>query len=206
MPGDREERLRAGMDAHLSKPIRPEELAAALARDLNSPEWIPPGNPSRCFGLPSISPVTLAHFPLTPLFVHLRHIPFGSPDWLCIRCLLLSRQMAEDYGRYGRYNPEVRAVAADLLRRFRDGKITNDEFESGYLDLYDQSDDRALRAIATVVWCYYSDFHEHTLEYLHPVARALFDRCGLFLRSGFPYEWDFTLSGPRGGDPHAPAS
>jgi len=35
MPGDREECLRAGMDAHLSKPIRPEELAAALAR------WLP---------------------------------------------------------------------------------------------------------------------------------------------------------------------
>jgi signal transduction histidine kinase/DNA-binding response OmpR family regulator len=37
MPGDREECLRAGMDAHLSKPIRPEELAAALARWLPAP-------------------------------------------------------------------------------------------------------------------------------------------------------------------------
>jgi signal transduction histidine kinase/DNA-binding response OmpR family regulator len=35
MPGDREECLLAGMDAHLSKPIRPEDLAAALAR------WLP---------------------------------------------------------------------------------------------------------------------------------------------------------------------
>jgi CheY-like chemotaxis protein len=35
MPGDREECLRAGMDAHLSKPIRREELAAALAG------WLP---------------------------------------------------------------------------------------------------------------------------------------------------------------------
>ena len=37
MPGDREECLRAGMDAHLSKPIRPEELADALARWLPAP-------------------------------------------------------------------------------------------------------------------------------------------------------------------------
>ncbi len=37
MPGDREECLRAGMDAHLSKPIRPEELAAALAQWLPAP-------------------------------------------------------------------------------------------------------------------------------------------------------------------------
>ncbi len=37
MPGDREECLRAGMDAHLSKPIRPEELAAALTRWLPAP-------------------------------------------------------------------------------------------------------------------------------------------------------------------------
>jgi CheY-like chemotaxis protein len=40
MPGDREECLRAGMDAHLSKPIRPEELAAALARWLPAPAKI----------------------------------------------------------------------------------------------------------------------------------------------------------------------
>jgi signal transduction histidine kinase/DNA-binding response OmpR family regulator len=41
MPGDREECLRAGMDAHLSKPIRPEELAAALARWLPAPAQQP---------------------------------------------------------------------------------------------------------------------------------------------------------------------
>jgi signal transduction histidine kinase/CheY-like chemotaxis protein len=37
MPGDREACLDAGMDAHVSKPIRSEELAAALARCLPAP-------------------------------------------------------------------------------------------------------------------------------------------------------------------------
>ena len=40
MPGDREECLHAGMDAHLAKPIRPTELAAALAQWLPAPAKI----------------------------------------------------------------------------------------------------------------------------------------------------------------------
>jgi CheY-like chemotaxis protein len=35
MPGDREACLGAGMDAYLAKPLRPEELAAALG------QWVP---------------------------------------------------------------------------------------------------------------------------------------------------------------------
>jgi two-component system, sensor histidine kinase and response regulator len=40
MHGNREECLWAGMDAHLSKPIRPEELAAALTHWLPAPAKI----------------------------------------------------------------------------------------------------------------------------------------------------------------------
>jgi hypothetical protein len=101
--------------------------------------------------------------------------------------------------QHQRCGAEVRAEAAYHLRRFRDGEITNDEFEDAYLPLCHQAEDRALRAIATAVWPSYSDLHEHKLPPLDAEAKAFFDRCILFLRSDLPYEWERDiLLGIRG--------
>ena len=83
---------------------------------------------------------------------------------------------------------DVRREAAKSVRRFRDGEITNDEFEDSFYPLLGRTDDRALRAIATAIWCSYKGLREETLPALHGEDRALFDRCVLFLRSDLPYE------------------
>jgi len=82
-----------------------------------------------------------------------------------------------------------RNFAAEVLREFVDGNITNDEFTSRF-----PVDDRdpALRAIRECVWLHYSDVREHRLtgkDALNSEARQLLERCLLFLTTGLKFEW-----------------
>lgn len=102
-----------------------------------------------------------------------------------------------------------RLQAASLVERLRDGEITNFEFESAWPTEGDP-DKRALRAVRTMLWRYYSDLYEHKLDGKHRLSlegREQFNLCALFLRSGLEYEWaidDFMQSGPSA--PSSPAS
>jgi len=87
-------------------------------------------------------------------------------------------------------NRAVRDQAAAIFLRFRDGEFANDEFEDAYYPLFHQTQDRALRAIVTLVWGTYSGLREHTLPPLEGELRALFHRSILFLQSGLPYQWE----------------
>jgi hypothetical protein len=84
---------------------------------------------------------------------------------------------------------QARRSAAVLVRRLRDGMITNDDFEREWPR---STDDRALRAIAPTLWASYSDMYPHTLKGRHSLTdcgRAFFDRCALFLDSDLEYQW-----------------
>jgi hypothetical protein len=86
---------------------------------------------------------------------------------------------------------ESRRRAALLTEQFRDGKISNFDFEESWPRC--DRRDRALRAIGTMLWRFYSDGHEHTLVeegyVLSPEGREIFDRCALFLRTDLEYQW-----------------
>ena len=84
---------------------------------------------------------------------------------------------------------EARRRAAQLVRRFRDGEITNEEFDAAWPD---SREDRALPAVSTMLWASYSDLREHRLEgrqALTHEGRQLFGRCALFLDLDYEYEW-----------------
>jgi PAS domain S-box-containing protein len=63
LTGDRERCAKAGMDDYLSKPLRPAEIDAALARALNGGEdtvpMRPPGGPDASSGAPVLDPTVL---------------------------------------------------------------------------------------------------------------------------------------------------
>ncbi len=53
--------------------------------------------------------------------------------------------------------------------------------------------DRAFNAIASAIWGSYDDMREHFLGdglELPAEARALLDRCILFMQTDFPYRWE----------------
>ncbi len=82
-----------------------------------------------------------------------------------------------------------RALAAGVLREFRDGGITNDEYEDRWPR---NRGDRVFWAIYDQLWFYYDDIKTHRLtgKYeLSPESRELFDRCILFLESDLEYDW-----------------
>jgi len=97
----------------------------------------------------------------------------------------------------------ARIKAAEALREFRDGQITNCDFE-GLWPIYDRRD-RGLHAIETIIWRFYDDLHEHRLTGEHGLSeesRFLFDRCVLFLHAEFEFGWpddDFMQAGRSGG-------
>jgi hypothetical protein len=86
---------------------------------------------------------------------------------------------------------EARQCAADLVRRYRDGELENDPFHSRMAPLI-RSEDRALRAIESMLWMVSDHSRAHRLDgvdALNEEGRALFDRCLLFLGSNSEYEW-----------------
>jgi hypothetical protein len=86
-------------------------------------------------------------------------------------------------------NRKKRDLASGLIRQFLACEITNDEF----VDRYPNPDrDRAIEAIIDALWGFWDDLHTHTLTArygLNPQARALFERCVVFLNSDLEYEW-----------------
>lgn len=83
----------------------------------------------------------------------------------------------------------ARKTAAALVRAFRDGRITNDEYEDG-LPL--QTDDAAIHAIWSHLWFYYDDTREHRMDdrlTSDPELRDLFTRCAEFLETDIAYAW-----------------
>jgi len=89
-------------------------------------------------------------------------------------------------------NRQARDTAAEVLREFRDGSISNREYERRYPRA---KDDPALWGIYSQVWFCYSDSSEHGLTGKHALTgegRALINRCLLFLASNLEFEWPAT--------------
>lgn len=85
-----------------------------------------------------------------------------------------------------------RDVVAELIRRFRDGQITNEDLITGWPA---KSPGPALRAIETMVWPFYDDLRTHRLVGRHaltPEASETLSRYALFLDTDLPYEWRRT--------------
>lgn len=99
-----------------------------------------------------------------------------------------------NHGR-GRVDRHARARAAQILRDFVSGKISNDQFAGEC----PRTDDLAVHAIWNTAWLFYDDFKEHKLTgryRLPPDQKRACVRWILFLHSDLPYEWpDLTLPG-----------
>lgn len=80
----------------------------------------------------------------------------------------------------------ARDAAAHLTRQFRDGLLTNDELEDQWPY---GSEDRAVRALASMLWRFYDDHRVHTLSNLHPETLAELNRYAAFLDTDLSYEW-----------------
>ena len=87
---------------------------------------------------------------------------------------------------------ESRRRAADVVEKFRDGLITNFDFEGMWPGPSFGERDRGLDAICRTMWHFYDDLSEHTLTGPHKLTeqgRAVVDRCVLFLRTELEYAW-----------------
>jgi hypothetical protein len=82
---------------------------------------------------------------------------------------------------------ENRRKAADLLKDFFNGKITNDDYDNEYPDAHG---DLGISVVYDRIWLYYSDLHTHFLDKtsLNNDDLALFKRCVTFLQTGLEYE------------------
>ena len=92
-------------------------------------------------------------------------------------------------------DPAARKDAAQLLRRFIGGRISNDMFEASE----PQTNDRAVRAIWNTMWPFYDDLHEHFLSGKFKLSRVDLRLCSrwlIFLHTDQPYVWpDIQLPG-----------
>jgi len=80
-----------------------------------------------------------------------------------------------------------RSRAAQVLRDFIEGRLTNFDFEEQFPQA---GSDRVLRAIAEMVWFAYDDLKTHRLEgeyALTDAGREILERCLLFLGKGMEY-------------------
>jgi hypothetical protein len=87
-----------------------------------------------------------------------------------------------------------RTELAQLIRRFMDGSITNDQF----VDSYPRSPDRAISAIETVIWFAYDDLHEHRLTGKYALTlhgHRIFENCILFLGTDLEYSVEASFIG-----------
>jgi hypothetical protein len=84
---------------------------------------------------------------------------------------------------------DARDIAAEVLRSFMEGSISNVEYERRYPR---SKDDLALWEIHFQVWFFYSDIRTHKLtgKYaLNVEGRAFLERCIVFLKSNAQFEW-----------------
>ncbi len=84
---------------------------------------------------------------------------------------------------------QARDIAADLVARFMNGLITNDEYERQYPR---NPRDPALRAVHHGLWSSYSDLRIHRLTGKYALTtegRAMFERCCCFLKSDLEFKW-----------------
>jgi len=89
-------------------------------------------------------------------------------------------------------NRHAREIAAEALREFTEGRISNREYERRYPR---SKDDPALWGIYQNIWFCYSDTSEHTLTGKHALTdegRVVIGRCLLFLRSDLEFQWPAT--------------
>lgn len=79
-----------------------------------------------------------------------------------------------------------RGLAANLIREFAAGRLTNDEFD----EQYPESEDRGVQTIGQVLWLSWDDRFTHRLEGEHQLTdqqKALFDRCIAFFQTELEY-------------------
>lgn len=82
----------------------------------------------------------------------------------------------------------ARASAAQLLRDFISGKVTNFEFE----ERCPETHDRAIQAVWDTAWLFYDDFKTHRLTGRHALdvtIRRMIVRWVVFLHSDLEYKW-----------------
>src|SRR4030095_14550474 len=88
----------------------------------------------------------------------------------------------------------ARRQAAEVIRHFLAGRITNEQFE----DRYPSSKDPVIWALDDTLWNFYDDFEEHTLSGKHAVPEELkrqMSRWLLFLYTEDEYCWP-NISAP----------
>jgi hypothetical protein len=81
-----------------------------------------------------------------------------------------------------------RSLASKLVRQFRDGEINSDDLESDW----PRSDDKALRAVESMVWAFYDDHYPRRMigrNAATPDEHEALTRYAAFLDSDLPYEW-----------------
>ena len=86
----------------------------------------------------------------------------------------------------------ARDIAAEALRNFMEGSISNREYERRFPK---SKGDPALWGIYSQIWFCYSDTLEHTLTGKHALTnegRAYIGRCLLFLKSDLEFQWPPT--------------
>lgn len=79
---------------------------------------------------------------------------------------------------------EGRREAADILRLFKTGQITNDELERRW----PRGNHKAVEEIRRIVWYMYDDLREHYYQ-PSPQADDLLRRCVDFLETEAEYRW-----------------